>query len=57
MIDQAIIDKLNWFVKESKTRELTPEETEHRKSLRQEYLKQFRSGFEQRIQNIKVVKK
>ena len=55
MIDQKLIDRINELAKLSKERELTDKEKKERESLRKEYIKQFRAGFKQQLENIKVV--
>lgn len=57
MIDQKLIDRINFLANKSKTEEgLTEEEKEEQAKLRQEYLKLFREGFRQRLESIKIVK-
>ena len=55
MIDQKLINRLNELSKISKTRELTENEKKERDELRAIYLKQFRQGFMQTLDNVKVV--
>ena len=57
MIDQKLIDRINELARISKERELTEIELEEREALRKEYLKQFRAGFRQQLDNIKIVVK
>ena len=57
MIDQKLIDRINFLANKSKTKEgLTEAEKEEQANLRQEYLKLFREGFRQRLESIKIVK-
>ena len=57
MIDQKLIDRINFLANKSKTAEgLTEEEKEEQVKLRQEYLRLFKEGFRQRLESIKVVK-
>lgn len=57
MIDQKLIDRINFLANKSKTKEgLTEAEKEEQAKLRQEYLKLFREGFRQRLESIKIVK-
>ena len=56
MIDQKMIDRINYLANKSKNEGLTEEETEEQSKLRQEYLRLFREGFRQRLESIKVVK-
>ena len=54
-IDQKLIDEINALAHKKKTVGLTPEEQVRQQKLRQKYLKEFRRGFEQQLQSIKVV--
>ena len=57
MIDQKMIDRINFLANKSKTAEgLTEEELAEQAELRKEYLRLFREGFRQRLESIKVVK-
>ena len=55
MIDPKIINRLNELSRLSKVRELTENEKQEREDLRKIYLKQFRKGFVQTLDNLKVV--
>ena len=55
MIDQKIIDRLNELSRISKVRTLTENEIQERDDLRKIYIKQFRQGFVQTLENVKVV--
>ena len=55
MIDQKLIDRINELSKLSKIRELTENEKKERDELRAIYLKQFRAGFMQSLDGVKVV--
>ncbi len=55
MIDEKLIQRINELSKLSKERELTPQEQEERNQLRQEYLRQFKEGFRQRLDNLKII--
>jgi len=46
---------LNVLAKKAKNEGLSPEETKERDELRQEYLKNFRSSFRQKLDNIEFV--
>lgn len=54
-ITDEMIKEINALAHKSKTVGLTPEEKRRQNKLRQEYVKAFRSGFKQQLQNIKVV--
>ena len=56
MIDQKLIDRINFLANKSKTICLTEEEKEEQAKLRQEYLRLFKEGFRQRLESIKIVK-
>ena len=55
MIDQKLIARINELAKISKERPLTSEEIKEQVELRREYLKQFKEGFKQTLDNVKVV--
>lgn len=55
MIDQKLIDRINELAKISKERELTNNELQEREELRKIYLKEFRKGFSQTLNGVKVV--
>lgn len=55
MLGKEKLDRLNELAKKSKHGGLTAEETKERDELRQEYLKNFRSSFRQRLENIEIV--
>lgn len=54
-ISDELIQEINALAHKSKTVGLTDEEKQKQQELRQEYLRIFRSGFKQQLQNIKVV--
>ncbi len=54
-ITDEMIKEINALAHKSKTVGLTSEEKIRQSKLRQEYIKAFRSGFKQQLQNIKVV--
>ena len=56
MIDQKLIDRINYLAKKSKNEGLNEEEKIEQANLRQEYLRLFKEGFRQRLESIKVVK-
>ena len=55
MIDQKLIDRINELSRLSKVRSLTLEEEKERELLRKEYLKQFKEGFRQQLDGVKIV--
>jgi len=54
-IDKILIKEINELAHKSKTIGLTDEEKARQRYLRQEYIRQFRGGFIQQLQSIKVV--
>ena len=54
-ISKELIDEINELSRKSKTVGLSEEEKQRQALLRAEYIKAFRSGFKQHLQNIKVV--
>ena len=56
MIDQKLIDRINYLANKSKKSGLTEEEKKEQDELRKEYLRLFKEGFRQRLESIKVVK-
>ena len=55
MIDQKLINRINELSRLSKVRSLTLEEEKERELLRKEYLKQFKAGFRQQLDGVKIV--
>lgn len=55
MLGKEKLDRLNLLAKKAKNEGLSPEETVERDTLRQEYLKNFRSAFRQKLDNIEFV--
>lgn len=56
MIDQKLIDRINFLANKSKNEGLTEEEKKEQAELRQEYLRLFKEGFRQRLESIEIVK-
>ena len=56
MIDQKLIQRINFLAKKSKEVGLTEEEKVEQANLRKEYLKLFREGFKQQLDSIEIVK-
>lgn len=55
MLVKEKLDRLNILAKKAKNEGLTPEETIERDQLREEYLKNFRKSFKQKLDNIEFV--
>ena len=56
MIDQELIDRINFLANKKKTVGLTEDEQKEQEELRKEYLRLFREGFRQRLESIKIQK-
>ncbi|MBQ7265263.1 MAG: DUF896 domain-containing protein [Firmicutes bacterium] len=56
-IPASLIERINELARKNKTEGLTSEEMLERESLRRQYIKLFRQGFKQRLDNIYVVDK
>ena len=55
MISQEKLNRINELARKKKTTGLSEDEKQEQARLRQEYLADFRSGFTQQIESIKVV--
>jgi len=55
MIDQELIDRINFLANKKKTEGLSEKEQLEQDELRKVYLKQFREGFKDRLMSLKVV--
>ena len=55
MLEKEKLDRLNLLAKKAKHEGLTEEESKERDILRQEYLKNFRSAFRQKLESIEFV--
>ncbi len=53
--DQKKLDRINELAHEAKVRELTEEEKAERQVLREEFLINFRKGFETKLQQIQIL--
>ena len=56
MIDQKLIERINFLANKSKKEGLTEEEKVEQANLRLEYLRLFKAGFKQQLDSIKIVK-
>lgn len=54
-MDKELIARINELAKKQKTEGLTTAEATEQKALRQRYLKEFRSGFQSHLMNLKIV--
>lgn len=54
-MDKNMIDRINELAKKKKTEGLTEAETQEQQELRARYLKEFRSGFNSHLMNLKIV--
>lgn len=55
MIDQNLIDRINFLANKKKTADLTKDEEREQKELREIYLQEFRKGFKERLMSLKVI--
>ena len=55
MIDPKLIERINKLAKKQKEVGLTEKEKEEQAELRNEYLRLFREGFKQRLENMKFI--
>ena len=55
MIDPKLIEKINQLARKQKTVGLTEKEKEEQAELRSEYLRLFKEGFKQRLENMVFV--
>lgn len=55
-ISKELLEKVNYYGKLAKERELTTEEKEQQIKVRAEYLKEFRAGMRQVLDNVDVLK-
>lgn len=54
MLTEEKLARLNMLARKAKTETLTPEEQAEQKSLRNEYLENFRKGFRDRLDHIHI---
>ncbi len=55
MIDPKLIERINKLAKKQKEVGLTEKEKEEQAELRNEYLRLFREGFKQRLENMTFI--
>lgn len=55
MIDPKLIERINKLAKKQKEVGLTEKEKEEQAALREEYLRLFKEGFKQRLENMVFV--
>ena len=55
MIDPKLIERINQLARKQKTVGLTEKEKEEQAELRSEYLRLFKEGFKQRLENMVFV--
>ena len=53
--DKKKTERINELARESKKRELTPEEKKEQAELRKEFLENFRAGFEEKLQHMEII--
>ena len=56
-MEQNKIDRINYLARESRVRELTPEEKEEQTTLRNEYRALFKKNLQVQLDNIEFVDK
>ncbi len=54
-MDQKKIDRINELARKARVQELTPEETEERKQLRDEYIASYKRNLVASLESIRVV--
>ncbi len=57
MLSQEKLDRINFLANKKKVEGLTEAELSEQKTLREEYLKAFRSSFRKQLDNIEIVYK
>lgn len=55
-ISKELLEEINYYGKLAKERDLTSDEKDRQAKLRAEYLKEFRSGMKQVLDNVDVLK-
>ncbi len=56
-ITKELLEEVNYYGKIAKERQLTDDEKQRQKEVREKYLQQFRSGMKQVLDNVDVLKK
>lgn len=54
-MDKKKIERINELSRKSRVTELTPEELQEQKKLREEYIADFRRNFRAQLDNIEIV--
>jgi len=57
LLSQEKLDRINFLANKKKVEGLTEAELSEQKTLREEYLKAFRSSFRKQLDNIEIVYK
>lgn len=55
MLEKKKLDRINELVRKERTDGLSEEEKQEQKTLREEYIKAFRSGMKNHIEGMKIV--
>jgi len=55
MLEKKKLDRINELVRKERAEGLSDEEKQEQKSLREEYIKAFRSGMKNHIEGMKIV--
>ncbi|MDZ7835392.1 MAG: DUF896 family protein [Alkalibacterium sp.] len=55
MLEKQKLDRINELVRKERAEGLSDEEKQEQKSLREEYIKAFRSGMRNHIEGMKIV--
>ena len=55
MIDEKLLKRINELAAKAKNEGLSEAERQEQQELRKEYLKLFRAGFKQKLENVRVI--
>ena len=55
-MEQKLIDRINQLARDSKVRELTPEEKDEQQALRAQYIKEYRASLRGILDNTYIVR-